>query len=516
MSTSPLLAEPVQNPGAAGPPRQLVGQVDLRTRRTADGSVLVTAAVGAVAFDAAARAGVASLGMAAGIMVVVGAVVATRRIASPQAIAVLVLAPVVGAFLALRSSPWVVGPDVLAVAGLLGLAASLGGGGSLMDLSVPRAVGRVFVTGAHLLLAPGYALGALAGRRAPRSWAPAIRGLGLAAPVVVVTGLLLRSADAVFASFFRIPTDVGDLAAHGLLLLTGAWLVTGLLRGADAVQEEPAPARRPGLGHTEARFVLGGLVAVLGGFAVAQVVATTVFGDRVLRDAGLTFADHARSGFFQLLAVAALTLVVLLSVRACAEHDSALASLGVAAVALTLVVVGVALHRLGAYRDAYGLTMLRLASTAFAWWIGAVFLVVGARLAGAGRGRHWLLGVAGGMALAALLIWNLANPEAIVVRHDIERAAAGKPVDLTYLAGLSDDAVPSLVEGLSRLDPNTASAARAALCAGSPATMLEPGPSPFAIDARAARRRPSGALGWNAGKVRAGAAIRDLCASGSA
>jgi hypothetical protein len=492
MSTSPWPTAPGLPRVVAGPPRPLVGDADFHTRRRADATVLGAAAIGAVACDAGIRSGVACAGMAIGIGAVTGAVLATRRLVRPEAIALAALAPIVGTFLALRSSPWVVLPDIVAVGGLLGLAATLSAGGALLHLSVPRAIGRAFVSIVHVVLAPGYALGFLIERRAPRAWAPVLRGLAIAGPLVLVLGALLGSADAVFASFFRLPTDAADIVGHGALLLVGAWLVAGLLRSADAVQAEPFPARRPSLGRVEARIVLAALVGVHASFALAQVVASTQFGDRVIRDAGLTYADHARSGFFQLLAVAAITLAVLLGVRACADHDVTLAALGIADVALTLVVVGVAVHRLGLYQDAYGLTMLRLASTAFAWWIGAVFLVVAVRLAGVARDTHWFLAVAGGLALVALVGWSAANPEAIVVRHDLARATAHQRVDVTYLAGLSDDAVPTLVDGLARLDPLDRLNATAQLCT-----------SP--------RDTTTGPLAWNGASARADAARRRIC-----
>jgi hypothetical protein len=491
MSTSPWPTAPGLPRVTVGPPRPLVGDADFRTRRKADRTVLLAGLVGAVACDAGIRSGVAGAGMAVGIAAVTAAVLATRRLAGSQAVTLAVLAPITGTFLALRTSPWVILPDLLAVAGLLGLAATLSVGGALQELSIPRAVGRGFVSTVHLVLAPGYALGAFATKRAPRSWGPALRGAGIAAPVVLLIGVLLGSADAVFASFFRLPTDLADVVAHVVMLVVGAWIVTGLVRAADAVDAEPFPARQPRLGRVEARMVLAGLAGVHAVFALAQVAATTQLGDRVLRDAGVTYADYARQGFFQLLAVAAITLAVLLGVRACADHDVSSAALGVVTVALTLVVVGVAVRRLGAYQDAYGLTMLRLASTVFAWWIGAVFLVLGARLAGVRRDRHWFLAAAGGLAFAALVGWSFANPEALVVRYNVDRAAAGRTVDVTYLTDLTDDAVPTVVDGLPQLAP--ADRAHAVLLLCSP------------------RRHETGPLAWNGSTARADAARAKVC-----
>ena len=150
------------------------------------------------------------------------------------------------------------------------------------------------------------------------------------------------------------------------------------------------------------------------------------------------------------MAAAGLTAVVLLCVRACGPRgDRTITALLLAAVALTEVVVALAVHRLSLYEDAYGLTLLRLTATAGAVAIGVVFLLIGFAVAGVGSQRSWLPGAVGILGLVGLLAWNLVDPAALVARRDLDR---GK-IDPAYLAGLGDDAVPSIVARLDRLDP---------------------------------------------------------------
>jgi len=132
----------------------------------------------------------------------------------------------------------------------------------------------------------------------------------------------------------------------------------------------------------EATVVVGSLAALFGVFAVAQLVALSSGGRHVIRTAGLTYAEYARSGFFQLLAVAAITLVALLGLRAVADLSAPadrrrFTTLALAVVGLTLVIVVVALRRLGLYQQAFGLTMLRLYSSIFAVWVGLVLVLAG-------------------------------------------------------------------------------------------------------------------------------------------
>jgi hypothetical protein len=274
-------------------------------------------------------------------------------------------------------------------------------------------------------------------------------------PLVVVLALLLASADAVFASLFDLGVDPASASAHVLLMAAGAWAMGGFLRASS----EPGPPelpRPPRLGWVEACAVLVLMDALFLAFASAQLIALSQGGRKVIETAGLTYAEYARSGFFQLLAVAAITLVSVLGLRAVVDLREPrvrrrFVVLAEGTVALILVVVFVAIRRLGLYADAFGMTMLRLYCTVFARWIGAVFVLLGLLLAGIGRPRSWLPAAAVGVGLVVLLWLDVANPEAVVARHNVRFAAQSGRFDPAYVSNLSDDAIPALVDALPEL-----------------------------------------------------------------
>ncbi|HVF14098.1 MAG TPA: DUF4173 domain-containing protein [Acidimicrobiales bacterium] len=434
-------------------------QEGLSVRRPADKGVLAAVAVAAVMTDVALRSGPDGLAGALLVGLVGAGLLLSGRVANPQARAVAATAVVFGLFLALRTSPWLIPFDILAIGGLLVLAASLASGGSLLDLTVPAAVARAVHATLHGLAAPAFLAAAHGGRITSRRTLATMRGLALAVPLLVVLGVLLASADAVFAGFFT-GWDVMSPIEHAILLVIGAWGMAGLLRLASA-GPPPGPGRLAyRLGRTEATIVLGSLVALFAAFAVAQVVAASEGGRHVIETAGLTYAEYARTGFFQLLAVAAITLGALLGLRAATDLSDPrdrrrFTVLAEVAVALTLVIVVVALVRLNLYEDAFGLTMLRLYATVLAVWIGVVFVLLAVDVGvGRGRGRQWLPSAAVAVGLLALLALNVANPEAMVVRHNVAFAERDGRFDPVYLTDLSDDAVPALVDALPRLGPD--------------------------------------------------------------
>ncbi|MCA1691254.1 MAG: DUF4173 domain-containing protein [Actinobacteria bacterium] len=476
-------------------------QLDLGVERRSDGRVLAALSVAAVMTDLAVRSGVAGVAGSLLVVVVAASALASGRLPNRQAQVLVAASAVFGAFLTVRMSPALLPLDILAAGMLLIAGASLASRGSAFDLSLPQALSRAVHALGHGLAAPAFVIRTGEGDRSGALTPALLRGLAVAVPVLVILGLLLGSADPVFAGFFRW-SNPETIILHAALLTVGAWGMAGLLRLASA---HPVPAtpnvRRP-LGPVEATVVLGSLVTLFTAFAVAQLLALSAGGRHVIETSGLTYAQYARSGFFQLLAVAAITLLVLLAVQAATQLDDVavrrrIVILAEAAVVLTLVVVLVALRRLGLYEEAFGLTMLRLYSQVFAVWVAVVFVALGLAVAGVGRGRAWFPAAAVVAGLVALLVLNVANPEALVVRHNVDHATRTGRFDPGYLAGLSDDAVPALVSSLSQLPAEAQATVRDLVCGS-----------------RSVRQDPSqfrGWAAWNHSREQAEEARAKLC-----
>jgi Domain of unknown function (DUF4173) len=301
--------------------------------------------------------------------------------------------------------------------------------------------------------------------------APVLRGVLIAVPIAALLTGLLASADPVFASFFKLNIDLGTFLLDVLLVAVGSWSAAGLIRlgASEPLDRIDGPAWR--LGATETLVVLAVLDAVFLGFAAAQVLAATGAAGDTLRSAGVTYADYARSGFFQLLWVAGITLVLLVLFSRIGRLTDrnprrAFLFLALMAIALTLMIDVVAFRRLSLYEEAYGFTMLRLYSHVFAVWVGVVFLLLAADFAGAWRGRRWFVGATLVTALMVLFALNVANPEAVVVAFNTSHAQTAHKIDGQYLAELSSDATPALLDSRAQIDPSLRAQVQAAACAG--------------------------------------------------
>ncbi|WP_329105960.1 DUF4173 domain-containing protein [Micromonospora sp. NBC_01699] len=281
------------------------------------------------------------------------------------------------------------------------------------------------------------------------------RGFATAAASVallVVFGALFASADAHFADL--IDGLLPELSAGTVLRWIFVSLVFGggLLGAAYVLAAPPdltgleRPARHR-LRGTEWAVPVALLDLLFAAFVLVQL--TNLFGGsaHVQDTAGLTYADHARGGFWQLLAVTVLTLMVIAAATRWAPRDTPAkrwlirALLGILAL-FSLVVVASALYRMNVYTHAYGATRLRLLVAACELWLGVIFVLV--LVAGLRLRATWLPRLIVGTAVLALLGLAAANPDRLIAERNVDRHATSGRLDLEYLSRLSADAVPAL------------------------------------------------------------------------
>lgn len=303
------------------------------------------------------------------------------------------------------------------------------------------------------------------------------RALVITVPILLVFTLLLTNADPVFGSFFTfLDMDLGVVLSHVVVAGFFAWVVAGWLR--RSLLARPGGAGTPAtplpftLGATDVTLALGALNVLFAAFVVVQI--GWLFGGEalVLRTTGLSYADYARHGFFELMWVAGLLLPVLLGAHALipASDRRTLSCYRRLAVPLVLL-LGAILFSAGArmrlYIQYYGISADRLYATAFMLWLAIVFAWLAFTVLRS-RPRTFASGlVVSG--LAVLFTLNVLNPDAMVARANLARGDAERTgvagADLQYVASLGGDAVPALVSALTAPDAAVDTAASGDRCA---------------------------------------------------
>jgi hypothetical protein len=373
------------------------------------------------------------------------------------------------ALMAWRDSPTLKALDLAALGIILGLAMLRARGGQVRLAGLAHHAAGVAASagdaaiGAAALLFRDVRWSELRSDGVARHGVAVVRGGAIAMPLLLLFGGLLASADARFERLLggAFDFDFPALVGHVCFALLVAWVCGGILRTMTVGGDAPGPrVTRPeglSLGIVETGIVLGLLDLLFLAFVVVQL--PYFFGSAdVVQSAGSTsFSEYARRGFFELVTVAGLVLPMLLFADWIVRKDHpthlrVFRWLAGAQVALLFVIMASALHRMRLYQGAYGLTELRLYTTAFMLWLGAVSAwFAWTVLRGARERFAW-----GALttAMEALVILHVVNPDAAIVRVNAARADAVLRFDAAYAASLSADAVPPLLAALGKVHPD--------------------------------------------------------------
>jgi len=337
-----------------------------------------------------------------------------------------------------------------------------------------------------------------------------LRGIMIAAPLVLIFGALFVAADAVFQNIVERTLNIQPDIVIAHVFFTGffSWIIAGYLRGTliqnfkqdvsntflepedeikaqvqsvtEIKDEEPpkmeaekskTQEKKPfdwqsfdnsilpnvfTLGAIEVSIVLGLINLLFLSFVIVQL--PYLFGgfELVQNTPDFKLAEYARRGFGELVTVAALVLPILLVSHWLLRKDSPINEkiyrvLAGINIVLLFVIMTSAAQRLFILTGnlGYGLTTIRFYPFVVMIWLAVVFLWFTLTvLRGARQNFAW------GALWAALFILgglHFINPDDYIVRTNIRLMKEGRQFDGKYNSGLSDDAVPVLLESLSQI-----------------------------------------------------------------
>lgn len=287
-----------------------------------------------------------------------------------------------------------------------------------------------------------------------------LAGILIAVPLLAIFAALFASADQVFANVLQnmLAFDSVSIVQHTFFICFWGALTAGLLRwgligrpvAGPKLEYLPASATpfAVALGLLDALFLLFVVVQLRYFFGGAALVEQT---------GGLTYAEYARSGFFELVTASALVLPVLLGADFLTRGGTApqirtVRQLTGLLLVLLAFVMASALGRMRLYVAAYGLSATRLYATAFMVFLVAVFAWFAWTVLRGSRARFAFGALMQGLAVLAGL--HVLNPDAYIVRTNLNRPDTVIPFDARYAASLGADAVPALLDAMPHLDLN--------------------------------------------------------------
>jgi len=302
----------------------------------------------------------------------------------------------------------------------------------------------------------------------PRPAGAVLRGLLLGIPFLLLFGALFMSADRIFSDLVTnfVRFDLEEIASHLLLTAVLTWLgcgyLTGFLSGTRPAFLPDTLTVRPRVGIIEIGIALG-LVNIL--FVLFVTVQFRyLFGGSGLVEVtpGLTYAEYVREGFEQLAMACALVLPSLLAadwlLHSRGRSDGLIFRVMAGILLLLLlVIIASAFQRVRAYQAAYGLTDSRFYGAALLGWLTLLTVWFAGTVLRGRRERFAFPALVSGFGFVALLL--AVNPDVRIARTNLARAGTmvtvtggtGEGIDARYLASLSADAVPTLLDALPGL-----------------------------------------------------------------
>ena len=287
-------------------------------------------------------------------------------------------------------------------------------------------------------------------------------GLAITVPLLLIIIPLLASADAVFDNMLSnlfVDIDIPEYIYHGFMMLVTAAIVilvaytviTSLAAKEISIKAKGEGRTNPVIAITFTSVI--GLVYIL--FCGIQLLY--LFSGKMALPEGYTYAEYAHEGFYQLLAVCILNIVMVSVCQAFFKHSKVLTALLTIIGVCTYIMIASSAMRTVLYIEVYHLTFLRL----FVLWFLAVLCFWLAFLIISMYAKKFPVFKACMVVITvAFIAFIYANPEYQVAKYDLQatETAIGKN-DYEYdsvadyiTEELSYDVVPAIAGNQELLD----------------------------------------------------------------
>lgn len=269
------------------------------------------------------------------------------------------------------------------------------------------------------------------------------KGVVLAIPLVIVAALLLSVADLVFQdilssliiSFF----DFDVLVPFIIRFLIGSVMAYALICAISGkgINEELKDKRRkePVVAITALSMV--GIIYIM--FSGIQIVY--LFMGKGTLPEGVTYAEYARQGFFQLVFVAVLNLCLVLSCIKYYKHSKILNLVLTGICICTYVMIASAAYRMILYIGEYHLTLLRILVL---WFLVTLSILMVGVIAIIHKNDVPLFRYCLAVVSVCYLCLAWMRPDYVIAEYNVSKISEFTMSEVYDLTNLSSDAAPVL------------------------------------------------------------------------
>lgn len=280
-----------------------------------------------------------------------------------------------------------------------------------------------------------------------------IKSFLIVIPIVIVVLLLLSSADMIFHNMFsnvfkvfdniKIDNIFGRLIVGALFFTYLGAVVNYLLFNYKNLKVSDNSTSK--IDNYTVKVLLTSLNVIYIVFDFIQI--RSLMFHQVAK--GINYAQYAREGFFQLMAISIINLVLILISKRSKEDTKYNKAMSILMVFLTLIIIISSAFRMHMYESVYGYTLLRLLvyislATEIVLLIPTVFYILKEKT---NIFKYYMIILVTVYTLVCLTPLNY-----IIANNNINRYYENNKIDIDYLKNYSCDNVPLLKELYDKTD----------------------------------------------------------------
>ena len=280
-----------------------------------------------------------------------------------------------------------------------------------------------------------------------------IKGLCITVPLVIIIIAILASADSVFSnmitsiinSFFNLFNNVDLMGIFiRVILIVCVFIYLSsffyiITRYDEYFIDDEVKEENKSVDSTTFKMVLTSLNVIYLVFCIIQI--NSLF----MQKTNINYAEYARQGFFQLMFVSVINLIVILVTKKYAtKNNKYLNFMCIIMVIFTFIIIISSAVRMHFYEQAYGYTFLRL--LVYCVLFAETILLIPTVLYIINKQKH-LLRTYFTILIIVYIGMNFINFDAIIANRNIERYIETGKIDLEYLEEeTGTDAIPELIQ----------------------------------------------------------------------
>lgn len=278
-------------------------------------------------------------------------------------------------------------------------------------------------------------------------------GLGVSIPVLLIVVPLLMNSDVAFSGLVEnlFGNFFGSIFKIIVGIALGLFLISYCFTLKKDSENDIVTYNFKGIYNTPIITFIAVLSCCYFLYLFSQLAYFfSAFGGFLPADYAFTVAEYARKGFFEMAVIAAINLVIILSVFALSTKKNGKLCLPLKLLCgfislFTLLIIATAISKMVLYINSFGMTVLRLGTSSFMVFLAVVFIAVLFKIF---ISRIKLLKTILISASAILILLGTLNINAVVAKYNYEAFVAGalNTVDIETLYELGDEGIPYIVK----------------------------------------------------------------------